>query len=146
LAYGVFAVERSQRLFRLEAARKRSPAGRDGCCRLVIEGGIDKVIITETNVRKQFDSCATWTNQKYVEIPIKKMVNAQRHVDVVNKPTAGVGNGNPLSLEPFQSDSRKLFYGKAMLILRTIDGKAGTVRVTAESEGLAPAEITVQCQ
>jgi hypothetical protein len=59
---------------------------------------------------------------------------------------AGVGNGNPLSLEPFQSDSRKLFYGKAMLILRTIDRKAGTVRITAESEGLSPAEITVRCQ
>jgi hypothetical protein len=59
---------------------------------------------------------------------------------------AGIGNGNPLSLEPFQSNSRKLFYGKAMLILRTIDGQAGKVRVTAESEGLAPAEITVQCQ
>jgi len=59
---------------------------------------------------------------------------------------AGVGNGNPLSLEPFQSDNRKLFYGKAMLILRTIDGKTGTVRITAESEGLAPAEITVQCR
>jgi len=59
---------------------------------------------------------------------------------------AGVGNGNPLSLEPFQADSRKLFYGKAMLILRTIDGKTGPVQITAESEGLAPAEITVQCQ
>ncbi|MGB2863677.1 MAG: DUF4982 domain-containing protein, partial [Sedimentisphaerales bacterium] len=59
---------------------------------------------------------------------------------------AGVGNGNPLSLEPFQSDNRKLFYGKAMLILRTIDRQAGRVRITAESEGFAPAEITVQCR
>jgi hypothetical protein len=57
---------------------------------------------------------------------------------------AGVGNGNPLSLEPFQADSRKLFYGKAMLILRTIDGQAGRVRIIAESEGLTPAEVTVQ--
>ena len=59
---------------------------------------------------------------------------------------AGVGNGNPLSLEPFQSDSLKLFYGKAMLILRTIDGKTGTVRITAQSDGLAPAEVDVQCR
>ena len=59
---------------------------------------------------------------------------------------AGVGNGNPLSLEPFQSDSRKLFYGKAMLILRTMDMQAGRVRVTAESEGLAPAAVTVLCR
>ena len=57
---------------------------------------------------------------------------------------AGVGNGNPLSLEPFQSDSRKLFYGRAMLILRTKEGQAGRVRITAQSDGLAPTEVTVQ--
>jgi beta-galactosidase len=57
---------------------------------------------------------------------------------------AGVGNGNPMSLEPFQADSRKLFYGKAMLILRIKEDKAGTVRVIAESEGLRPATVTVR--
>jgi len=57
---------------------------------------------------------------------------------------AGVGNGNPLSLEPFQADYRKLFYGKAMLILRTREAQAGNVTVTATSDGLTPAEITVQ--
>ncbi len=56
---------------------------------------------------------------------------------------AAVGNGNPLSLEPFQADSRKLFYGKAMLILRTKVGASGTVRVTAESDGLTTAETIV---
>ncbi len=59
---------------------------------------------------------------------------------------AGVGNGNPLSLEPFQANYRKLFYGKAMLILRTVEGKTGQVRVTAESNGLKSAEIIVQCR
>jgi len=59
---------------------------------------------------------------------------------------AGVGNGNPLSLEPFQAGYRKLFSGKAMLILRTIEGKIGQVRVTAGSDGLRPAEVTVQCR
>ena len=58
---------------------------------------------------------------------------------------AGVGNGNPLSLEPFQADYRKLFHGKAMLILRTKPGPGGKVTVTAESDGLAPAQIAVQC-
>ncbi|MCL5278801.1 MAG: DUF4982 domain-containing protein [Planctomycetes bacterium] len=57
---------------------------------------------------------------------------------------AAVGNGNPLSLEPFQADYRKLFYGKAMLILRTKPNEAGQVRVTATSDGLSGAEITVQ--
>ncbi len=58
---------------------------------------------------------------------------------------AGVGNGNPLSLEPFQANSRKLFYGKAMLILRTTERQGGRVRVTAESDGLTTTDITVQC-
>jgi beta-galactosidase len=56
---------------------------------------------------------------------------------------AAVGNGNPLSLEPFQADYRKLFYGKAMLILRTKAGEGGTVRVTAASDGLTTAETVV---
>lgn len=59
---------------------------------------------------------------------------------------AGVGNGNPLSLEPFQANSRKLFYGKAVLILRTHDGQAGRVLVTAESDGLTAANVTLQCR
>ncbi len=49
---------------------------------------------------------------------------------------AGIGNGNPLSLESFQGDSHHLFYGKAMLILRTLDGQTGRIRVTAGSTGL----------
>jgi beta-galactosidase len=57
---------------------------------------------------------------------------------------AGVGNGNPLSLEPFQADFRKLFYGKAMLILRTKEGKSGLINIAAESDGLASANIVVR--
>ena len=56
---------------------------------------------------------------------------------------AGVGSGNPLSLEPFQSDRRKLFAGKAMLILRSRDEPGGAVSVTAESDGLSSAKIAV---
>ena len=55
---------------------------------------------------------------------------------------AAVGNGNPLSLEPFQADYRKLFHGKAMLILRTKPAQTGEVQVTASSDGLIPAEAT----
>ncbi|MFH1371644.1 MAG: beta-galactosidase GalB [Planctomycetota bacterium] len=57
---------------------------------------------------------------------------------------AGVGNGNPLSLEPFQADYRKLFFGKAILILRTKEGQGGKIHITAESDGLKSAEVTVQ--
>lgn len=57
---------------------------------------------------------------------------------------AGIGNGNPLSLEPFQDDSHSLFYGKAMLILRSIESEAGVVRVIARSEGLPEATATLR--
>jgi len=48
---------------------------------------------------------------------------------------AGVGNGNPQSLDPFQADYVKLFYGKALLIVRS-EFKKGDVEVTATSKGL----------
>lgn len=56
---------------------------------------------------------------------------------------AGVGNGNPISFEPFQADYRKLFYGKAMLIVRTQESK-GKIQVTAQSEGLKEAKASLQ--
>lgn len=49
---------------------------------------------------------------------------------------AGVDNGDPQSLEPFHADVRKLFYGKAVLILRSIQGQTGTITVTTQSEGI----------
>jgi hypothetical protein len=56
---------------------------------------------------------------------------------------AAVGNGNPRSYEPFQASERKLFYGKAMLIVRTQEGKSGKVRIAANSDGLKSAQVTV---
>jgi beta-galactosidase len=57
---------------------------------------------------------------------------------------AAVGNGNQLSLEPFQADQRHLFYGKAMLIVRTLPGEPGKIRITAASDGFAPAAVTLR--
>jgi beta-galactosidase len=54
----------------------------------------------------------------------------------------GVGNGNPMSLEPNQADHRKLFFGKAMLIVRAVEGEGGTVRIAATGEGLKSAETS----
>lgn len=48
---------------------------------------------------------------------------------------AGVDNGSPISLEPFKSDRRKAFYGKAMLIVRS-NGNKGEIRVSTKSSGL----------
>jgi beta-galactosidase len=53
---------------------------------------------------------------------------------------AGVGNGNPMSFEPFQANKRKLFNGKATLILRTIEGKTGEIRIHATSARLTAGE------
>jgi beta-galactosidase len=50
---------------------------------------------------------------------------------------AGVGNGNPQSLESFQANQIRLFYGKAMLIVRS--GKnTGDIVVTASGKELKP--------
>ncbi len=56
---------------------------------------------------------------------------------------AGVGNGNPLSLEPFQANSRKLFFGKSMLIVRSVKGEIGEVRITARADGLSAASSLI---
>ncbi|HEV3331590.1 MAG TPA: beta-galactosidase GalB [Bryobacteraceae bacterium] len=49
---------------------------------------------------------------------------------------AGVDNGNPATVEPFHADYRKAFSGMALLIVRSLPGKPGRVRVRAVAEGL----------
>ncbi|MFH1719089.1 MAG: DUF4982 domain-containing protein, partial [Planctomycetota bacterium] len=56
---------------------------------------------------------------------------------------AGVGNGNPLSLEPFTADHRKLFFGKAMLIIRAHRGRGGQIRITAQSAPMREETVTL---
>jgi beta-galactosidase len=48
---------------------------------------------------------------------------------------AGVGNGNPQSMDPFQANYVNLFYGKAMIIILS-DFKKGDIKIIAESDGL----------
>ena len=57
---------------------------------------------------------------------------------------AGVDNGSPTSLESFKADHRKAFYGKCLVVLRS-NGETGNVRLTASSESLRPAELTINC-
>ena len=57
---------------------------------------------------------------------------------------AGVGNGNPLSLEPFLAESRKLFFGKAMLIVRTAEERTGQIQIVATSDGLVAGKASCQ--
>jgi beta-galactosidase len=56
---------------------------------------------------------------------------------------AGVGNGNPQSLDPFVSNQGRLFYGKAMLIVRSKENEAGEIVIEARSEGLKTSKISV---
>jgi len=57
---------------------------------------------------------------------------------------AGADNGNPRSFELFQDAEHKLFFGKETLIVRLKEGQGGITEITAESEGLMPAEVTVE--
>lgn len=59
---------------------------------------------------------------------------------------AGVGNGDQRSYEPFQADYRKLFYGKAILIVRSVKDKSGNIKITATSSGLQSAKQTLTTQ
>lgn len=56
---------------------------------------------------------------------------------------AGVDNGNPTSLEMFKADTRKAFYGKALLIVQN-NGEKGEIRISATAPGLQPAELTIE--
>ena len=55
---------------------------------------------------------------------------------------AGVGNGNPVSHEYFKANERKAFHGLCLAIVQS-KGERGAIRLTAESEGLQPAEVSI---
>lgn len=54
------------------------------------------------------------------------------------------GNGDPRSFVSFSSQKRKLFYGKALLIVRPIDGQPGDITIRAEAPGLDAASLQIQ--
>jgi len=56
---------------------------------------------------------------------------------------AAVGNGDSATVEPFIADYRHAFNGKAVLIVRTIKGKTGNIKVNANSKELAVEAITI---
>jgi len=58
---------------------------------------------------------------------------------------AGAGNGNPQSFDPLQNQIVHLFYGKAMLIVRSQQDE-GTIRVAVAAKGMRgdSTKITVQ--
>ncbi|MDE6453031.1 MAG: DUF4982 domain-containing protein [Muribaculaceae bacterium] len=56
---------------------------------------------------------------------------------------AGVDNGSPISLERFKADTRKAFYGRALIILQNNAGASGPAVLDATAAGLRPASITI---
>ncbi len=57
-----------------------------------------------------------------------------------------VDNGNPATAEPFHADYRKAFNGLALLIVRSLPGQSGKIRVIATAEGLAQDETEISAQ
>jgi beta-galactosidase len=57
---------------------------------------------------------------------------------------AGIGNGNPLSMEPFQDFQHSLFHGKAMLVVKSFEGKSGIVTITATAADYDRAQVQVK--
>jgi beta-galactosidase len=56
---------------------------------------------------------------------------------------AATDNGDATSYEPFQATERNAFNGLALAILRSREGPSGPIVVTAESDGLSSATLTV---
>ncbi|WP_210463665.1 beta-galactosidase GalB [Rufibacter roseolus] len=66
------------------------------------------------------------------------------HFSIDGKATiAGVDNGLQTSMESFKANHRKAFNGLCLAILQAQE-EVGTVKLTATSEGLAPATVTIQ--
>ena len=55
-------------------------------------------------------------------------------------------NGDATSFESFQSNERHAYNGLALVIVRPKCGEKGVIKLTAQSEGLAPAEITLSSE
>jgi beta-galactosidase len=54
----------------------------------------------------------------------------------------GVGNANPVSLESYQLPQRKLWHGKALVIIKA-GSQPGDITLTANTDGFPPATIVI---
>ena len=53
-------------------------------------------------------------------------------------------NGDPTDFEPFPSAARSAFNGRALVVVRSRAGRAGTIRLTAKSGTLQSASLPLQ--
>jgi hypothetical protein len=56
---------------------------------------------------------------------------------------AGIGNGDPMSLDPFQDSRHPLFHGKAVVILRLDPGNKAPVTLSATTHGMKPTTLRI---
>jgi beta-galactosidase len=54
-----------------------------------------------------------------------------------------VGNGDATSFEPFQATRRSAFNGLCLAIIRSVEGRAGTIKLNASSKGLGIQHLTI---
>jgi beta-galactosidase len=55
---------------------------------------------------------------------------------------AGIGSGNLITSESYQANPRRVFHGRALVVLRSIH-EPGTVRLTASAAGLEGSSVTI---
>jgi len=55
---------------------------------------------------------------------------------------AGVGNGNPVSVESYQLPQRKAWRGRCMVVIKS-KGNAGKIFLKATAENFKPAEVII---
>ncbi|MCC7174416.1 MAG: DUF4982 domain-containing protein [Bryobacterales bacterium] len=58
---------------------------------------------------------------------------------------AAVGNGDGQDAAPYQGDRRKLFQGRALVVVRT-SKQSGPIRLTASAPGLGSTDVTIQAK
>jgi beta-galactosidase len=56
---------------------------------------------------------------------------------------AAVDNGDSATTESFRGNSRHAFNGMALVVIRTERGRPGQITVSASSDGLRPASVTL---
>jgi beta-galactosidase len=75
-------------------------------------------------------------------------MNADQHVQfAINGPgaIAAVGNADGRDTEPYQGTRRKLYQGRALVIIRT-SKQGGPIRLTATAPGLSDAVVTIEAK
>lgn len=69
----------------------------------------------------------------------------QIHFDLVGPgEIVGIDNGDPTSLESFQSKQRKAFHGRVLVMVRTRANETGEITLAVEADGLPKATIKLR--